>query len=703
MEIGTVEGAVNTEQFHFEAHDDVEKFDFVTVKANTDEAEWLLAQIDSVEKKPLKDSEKTDSAYKTVATANIIGYRSKGLLKKPRSVIEPDSIVYGADQDVISDVLGLDEDGLYMGLLMTDPGISIYLDPEELYKHIAVLAKTGAGKSYATGVMVEELLENEYPVIIVDPHGEYHSLGVENDEIDEEARDTYRIEGKGYPVKQFSPNTDLNEQAEKLTFSSRNLSAKELQQIVPTNLTNSQLGVLYTALRELKKRDSYDLDDLVETCTEQDSKAKWNLINMLETVQDSGMYSPDPTRMQDLLEPGRATVINLRGVDPENQELTVYMLAKELFEMRKRGELEPFIMIMEEAHNFVPEKGMGKAACSDILRKIASEGRKFGLGLGVISQRPANVAKNILSQCNTQLIMRVTNPNDLSAISRSFEGVTNQVEKSITSLPPGTGLVLGKEYPIMTDIRTRRSKHGGTTKDVSEEDGIEKREQARKQGQQDTGDGTEPGTSSAGGSDLRRDATGVTEGAGGGGSSGDAEQERQPVESFEPEMGLEEAERRFDDVRRALYPVHIVETKFGSLAIDAEDGTIKDRQLNLTKQADAVLDAVKDERRTITEISEQCRIKKETVVDIVERLAEYGLIDERNKGYRKTGSGVLNRKIIELDAARSKVIETKIGEDEARDIADRELGAEVKEVRTVYYPYYTSGDRVFDAVLGKEV
>lgn len=692
MEIGTVEGAVNTEQFHFEAHDDVEKFDFVTVKANTDEAEWLLAQIDSVEKKPLKDSEKTDSAYKTVATANIIGYRSKGLLKKPRSVIKPDSIVYSADQDVISDVLGLDEDGLYMGLLMTDPGISIYLDPEELYKHIAVLAKTGAGKSYATGVMIEELLEKEYPVIIVDPHGEYHSLGVENDEMDEDDQDTYRINGKGYPVKQFSPNTDLNEQAEKLQFSSRNLSAKELQQIVPTNLTNSQLGVLYTALRELKKRDSYDLDDLVETCTEQDSKAKWNLINMLETVQDSGMYSPDPTRMRDLLEPGRATVVNLRGVDPENQELTVYMLAKELFEMRKRGELEPFIMVLEEAHNFVPEKGMGKAACSDILRKIASEGRKFGLGLGVISQRPANVAKNILSQCNTQLIMRVTNPNDLSAISRSFEGVTKQVENSITSLPPGTGLILGKEYPIMTDIRVRRSKHGGTTKDVSEEDGIEKREQARKQGQQDPAGGGGDASGSDGGG-LRRDATGTAA----------DEREERPVESFEPDMGLEEAERRFDDVRRALYPVYIVETKFGALAIDAEDGTIKDRQLNLTKQADAVLDSVTDERRTVTEISEQCRIKKETVVDIVERLREYGLIDERNKGYRKTGSGVLNKKIIELDAARSKVIKPKIGEDQAHEIADEELGAEVKGIRTVYYPYYTSGDRVFDAVLGKEV
>jgi hypothetical protein len=62
MELGTVEGAVNTEKFHFEAHKDVEKFDFIAVKANTDEAEWMLAQINEVEKKPLKDSEKVDEA-----------------------------------------------------------------------------------------------------------------------------------------------------------------------------------------------------------------------------------------------------------------------------------------------------------------------------------------------------------------------------------------------------------------------------------------------------------------------------------------------------------------------------------------------------------------------------------------------------------------------------------------------------------------
>jgi len=697
MEIGTVEGAVNTEKFKFEAHKDIEKFDFVTVKSNTEEAEWLLAQIDEVEKKPLNDSEKVEGAYKTVASANIIGYRVDGLLKKPRSVIEPDSIVYKADQGTISSTLGLDQNGLRMGVLVTDPDINIYLDPEELYKHIAVLAKTGAGKSYATSVMIEELLEKEYPIVIIDPHGEYHTFSEANETSDEN-RDKYGIDPKSYPVKQYSPNTELNEEAEQLTFSSTNMDEKEIQAVLPTNLTNSQLGVLYTAMKELKKRDEYDLDDVIDTCMDQDSKAKWNLVNLLETVRDSGMFTDDHTLPEDIIEKGRATIINLRGVDPENQEMTVYKLAKEMFEMRKRGKLEPFIMVIEEAHNFIPEKGMGKAVCSDILSKVASEGRKFGLGLGVISQRPANVAKNILSQCNTQIILRVTNPNDLKAISRSFEGVTSEVQNSITSLPPGVGLVLGKEYPIMTDIRVRRSKHGGTTKDVSEEEGLEKREETIEVDQSlaDKAEEEDPDIS-PGTIDGKDDETG--------GADKEDEEDVEPryVESFEASLDFEEIQETLDEPTKAYYPLWIVTTRMGKIAVDAADGEIKDKKLNLTDQAESVLNALKASEHTIPELAEQTGLDESTVSKILQKLIDYSLADKQGKKYTYAGLGIFDHEISEVDVSTDKVIDASISKDEAASIAQDELDTEIEEMQQVYYPYYTSGKRVFDAVLGKEV
>lgn len=443
MQLGTIEGEVNTSSFKFRATEEVRKFDFVSVKSNE---KWILAQVEEVTKHP--DGE-------TVAKANIIGYRDKGLTKAPRRVIEPDSIVYSADQELISDTLGLEDAGLGIGTLETNPDIDIFVDQDDFYKHFAVLAQTGAGKSYLTGVLIEELLEQDFPVLIVDPHGEYSSLGQPNPESDDP---------ESYSVTEYSPNTDVNQNARPLKFSSLNMQKKELLEVIPDSLTNSQMGVLYNALKRLKDKDEdYNLTDIMDAVSQEDSTAKWNLLNSLEQVDESGLFSTDSMDLEDLIEPGEASIVNLRAVEPENAEMTVYSLAKRLFEMRKRNVIPPFIMVFEEAHNFAPEKGFQQALSNDILRKIASEGRKFGLGIGVISQRPARIDKNVLSQCNTQFILRVTNPNDLKAISKSFEGVTSEVESMIKSLPPGVAFVLGNEYPVMTDVRTRRSKHGGET------------------------------------------------------------------------------------------------------------------------------------------------------------------------------------------------------------------------------------------------
>lgn len=444
MQLGTIDGKVDTSSFKFRATEEVRKFDFISVKSND---KWILGQVEEVEKKP--DGE-------TMANANIIGYRDKGLTKAPRRVIEPDSIVYKADQELISDTLGLDMKGLRIGNLETNPDIDIFVNNEDFYKHFGVLAQTGAGKSYLTGVLCEEMLEQDMPLLVIDPHGEYHSLGVPNPDNEEEQ--------SSYEVTEYSPNTDVNQDALPLSFSSVNMSKKELMDVIPDSLTNSQMGVMYNSLKRLREKEGdYNLNDLMDAVSQEESSAKWNLLNSLEQIDESGILSENPLDLTKLLEPGEASIVNLRAVEPETAEMTMFMLAKRLFDLRKKNQIPPFIMVIEEAHNFAPEKGFGKALSSDILRKIASEGRKFGLGIGVISQRPARIDKNVLSQCNTQFILRVTNPNDLKAISKSFEGITSEVESMIKSLPPGVSFVLGNEYPVMTDVRTRKSKHGGTT------------------------------------------------------------------------------------------------------------------------------------------------------------------------------------------------------------------------------------------------
>ena len=553
MQLGTIEGEVNTSSFKFRATEEVKKFDFISVKSN---GKWILGQVEEVKKHP--DGE-------TIANANIIGYRDKGLTKAPRRVIEPDSIVYRADQELISDTLGLEEDGLRIGNLETNEDIDIFINKDDFYKHFAVLAQTGAGKSYLTGVLIEEMLEQDLPVLILDPHGEYSSLSLPNENNEEEAR--------SYTIREFSPNTNINQDALPLTFSSVNMEKKELLEVIPDSLTNSQMGVLYTALKRLReKEEDYTLMDLMDAVSHEESTAKWNLLNSMEQLEQSGLFSEDPIDLEDLVRPGEATIINLRAVEPNPTEITAYSLAKRLFDLRKENRIPPFIMVLEEAHNFAPEKGFEQALSNKILRKIASEGRKFGVGIGVISQRPARIDKNVLSQCNTQFILRVTNPNDLKAISKSFEGITSEVESMIKSLPPGVAFALGNEYPVMTDVRMRKSKHGGTTQ------------------------------------------------------TADSYVQKEDITMFNPERTIDEIEtEKGAKYETAYYPLYLVEKEGKEVLIDAVNGEVKAERQKISEREENVLEKL-SEGLNKSEVMEDLDITLSRVTNTVQKLEEKGFL-----------------------------------------------------------------------------
>ena len=192
---------------------------------------------------------------------------------------------------------------------------------------------------------------------------------------------------------------------------------------------------------------------------------------MVENLKDMNIFSGTPVPYSDFLKPGKASIINLKGINPDVQEIIVYKLCKDLFELRKKNKVPPFFLVIEEAHNYCPERSFGETKASKIIRNIASEGRKFGLGLCVISQRPARVDKSVISQCSTQLILKVTNPNDLKALSASVEGLTSSAEREIQNLPIGTALVTGlTEVPLFVNIRPRKTLHGGKAHTLIDED-----------------------------------------------------------------------------------------------------------------------------------------------------------------------------------------------------------------------------------------
>jgi len=471
--IGTIFGEVKPTKFEILLlTTEIERGSYV--KVYHEQYGWVLARIDDLKRFINPNGEEV-----MIAKARPVGYSLEKQILMPRTPFKPEQKVYLADKELIMKVIGLRkkrEGSIYLGIL-EGHNIPVYLNLKKtIHKHLSVLAKTVAGKSYAVGVLIEELLKNKFPVVVIDPHGEYSSLKYENDEYDSMLN--FNISPHGYEkqVQEYAANIIVNPDAKKLTLKPK-FSLEELIRIMPMQLNDKQKGILYDALKRLEGRE-YTLRDLINVVRLETSSAKWKIINGLETLRDSGVFEGTPIRDEELVRYGNASIINLKGCEPGIQELIVGKIAKDLFNAKKLNQIPDFFFLVEEAHNFCPERGFGDALSSSILRTIASEGRKFGFYLGVVSQRPARVDKNVLSQCNTQIILKVTNPNDLRALSQSIEGFTPGMENDIKELSVGQALVVGEsvEHPIIVNVRVRESKHGVNKEKETVEKEIKKRE-----------------------------------------------------------------------------------------------------------------------------------------------------------------------------------------------------------------------------------
>ncbi len=456
MILGKITGRTSTLNFAFEVSGNPKKFDYIQI---IHEDNYILCQIVELER------EKS-----TIAFCHVIGYREDKILKQLLTPPEPGTEVLKAEDSFIKETLGLKDDksSAYLGTLKGYDELKVYLDLNKLLtKHCCVLAKSGSGKSYATGCLIEEILEREIPLLIIDPHAEYSTLKQANDK-DKESLLKFGIAPKAYRnINEYSPDPEINKSSRQLKLNSNNISSSELIHLLPARLSNAQLGLLYSALKSSDNKA--DFDRLIYELEAEENPGKYTIINIIEYLKKLDLFSEFPTSLQELIQPGKCSIITLKGIDPELQEVVVYKLMKDLFDARKRNNIPPFFAIIEEAHNYLPERNFGEAKSSAILRQISSEGRKFGLGLCIISQRPSRVDKSCISQATTQIILKITNPNDLKSISNSVESITAETEKEIKNLPIGTALVTGVvDMPLFVNVRPRRTKHGGEAVNILE-------------------------------------------------------------------------------------------------------------------------------------------------------------------------------------------------------------------------------------------
>jgi len=479
--LGIIYGDVGTTQFRFSVYHTVERNEYVAVLHET--CGEVLGRVEEIQRRTdlsieraqgIAEGEQVEIEEKMSAQVSVIGYRDdRGLLQAPRTPFRAGAQVMRAEDATITKVIGIKQEkrtGAYVGKLVGHD-IPIYLDINGMVqKHVSVLAKTGGGKSYLTGVLIEELLKHDVTVVIIDPHGEYNSLRDKGKH--DKTMDRYGVEPHSYKdqLNELSPDAKVNPSAKPLRFTLSNLDAREILGLASPSQVRAHLPALRRCLDVLRASvKDYDLSDIIRVLQREDERENQPLIEDLLYLKEVDIFAKEGTRIDELVMKGKTTIVNLKGVPPDVQELVVARVADALFRLRKLNRVPPMMFVVEEAHNYCPQ--VGSAASSKILRTIASEGRKFGLGLLIVTQRAAKVDKNVLSQCNTQVILKVTNPNDLKAITSSVEGVTPGMEEEIQRLPIGQAILVGAgvQMPLIVEVRPRETRHGGESVQVIED------------------------------------------------------------------------------------------------------------------------------------------------------------------------------------------------------------------------------------------
>jgi DNA helicase HerA-like ATPase len=375
----------------------------------------------------------------------------------------PGDKVYKATDENIEKFLGIQKDGLMLGALQFhNVNVSLNLS-KLLQKHLAILAMSGAGKSHAVSVIFEELLNRKkeqglISTIVFDVHGEYTSFG---------------LPAKA-PYKDFSSKTKIFD-ASTMKIACSNITQSFIHKISP-EIKGPKLREFGSVVAKLSHEmrsgaGAFGLEELkAEVSSMKNQKNADAILSVISELDSLNLFAKvDSPSIYDLAKPGQLSVVDLSTViNAKRKQIIVDHFSSKLFNERRAKKIPPFSLFIEEAHNFIPEStGKEHAIARSILQTISREGRKFGASLVIISQRPKRLDTSTIANCNTNLIFRITNPNDLDHIKTSCEGLDSSTMGMVSSLRVGEAIIMGEAIGAPTFFKVRQktsqpSKHETT-------------------------------------------------------------------------------------------------------------------------------------------------------------------------------------------------------------------------------------------------
>ncbi len=152
----------------------------------------------------------------------------------------------------------------------------------------------------------------------------------------------------------------------------------------------------------------------------------------------------------------KITIMDMSGIPFDVVNTIVALVARIAFDFNfwnpNRREL-PILLVLEEAHNYLSVNSKGSTAARLTVEKIAKEGRKYGVSVMIVSQRPSEISETILSQCNNFVILRLLNPIDQAYIRRLVPETFSGLETVISTLRQGEAIIVGDSAPMPLRIQ----------------------------------------------------------------------------------------------------------------------------------------------------------------------------------------------------------------------------------------------------------
>jgi len=375
--------------------------------------------------------------------------------------------------------------GIELGHLPAQPSAHVSLDATALLgRHSAILGQSGSGKSWGVTNLLQRAvhtLPNAH-VVMLDLHGEYHWVdndGTEHSAFDKEIVQYLDARTLEVPfwLLTFAELVDLfidrtekgaSTQIAFLREVVHSLRRKSNKNIHPTKISiDTPVYFSLTDLyRHIKAANEHNLD-FGKQKGPLHGKFDDLLMRMqsrLNDVRYDFLFKPKRYKDSDSLS---SLLRNLVGLGPKKSQITIIDLSAVPFDVRPTVSAQigrlvfefnywnpnrdqfPILLVCEEAHTYIPRESESKfAGTRKSIERIAKEGRKYGLSLAVISQRPHELSETVLAQCANFLCFRITNPDD-QAYVRSLvpDGEGNLID-TLAALGRGEVMALGEAVPI---------------------------------------------------------------------------------------------------------------------------------------------------------------------------------------------------------------------------------------------------------------